>query len=237
MNRKKQRIREYVGWTAIALVIACIMLAISEKVEEYTLQKIIGGIPSSEGELVRLLPMGLWLLLISLFILVAVIEAIRKKGRMMLTLYRYGSISKWWRIYFCGTMSRITIFYVVCMLVWLCTGDRNPNTKTYVLYYYLHIITVVALFLLLDMVTDKKWISVLLILLDGIGYVLSVHYGMHFLATGMYVRSEKCIDIGFSLEVTIVIKILLIVCCYCIFPYIWKWERDGRGCTLNGANN
>lgn len=188
----------------------------------------LGGIEESGGEILPV-PMGRWLFVFGWFFLTAGLYSIRARRLLVLELYRHGSFGRWWfrqslRIYgmsFILYMEMVLVWYV---LEWL-TGRKTEEAGWILITFGLHAALFVAVETGLNLLAMKGMAAGILIIAEGMGYVLAEQTGNPWLAGGMYVRSSRYIENGFSLPVMYSVEIVLLVFCY---TAVWLLGRSGR---------
>lgn len=187
--------------------------------------KFFGGISieDSWGE-IPLIPLGQWLLPIAVCLLLQGFYIERNHKIEIFTKYRCGTIVRWWRINYVKGLIRGTVISIGLMLavMLLDMARREPFPKELLgasVLWYLHMLTMQSLFLCMDLFSIRKLIPAVLILLEGITFIIgfryqtmgSVMYGMW----GMYYRSSWYDGLqGFSSFLVIIIELILIMLGY-----------------------
>lgn len=59
--------------------------------------RLFAGVPLDDFDAIPVIPFGLWLLMIGIFLLVAGFYAEREEKAEMLSRYCYGTVSGWWK--------------------------------------------------------------------------------------------------------------------------------------------
>ncbi|MDE6625264.1 MAG: hypothetical protein K2K56_02705 [Lachnospiraceae bacterium] len=197
------------------------------------LEVLLGGIEviqceESGGEILPF-PMGRWLFVFGWLFLTAGLYSIRARRLFVLELYRYGSFGRWWLKQCLRIQGMSFILYMEMVLVWyvleLMTGRKTEEAGWILLTFGLHAAVLVAVEICLNLLAMKGMAAGILIIAEGMGYVLAEQTGNPWLAGGMFVRSSRYIENGFSLSVMYSVEILLLVFCY---TAIWRLERSGR---------
>ena len=104
----------------------------------------------------------------------------------------------------------------------LCRGITEFECAGAVLFFFLHLSVYMSGIIVCDFVCEKNILPCILIVLEGMLYVLSVDYRLPALAWGMYVHCTSS-EIGIFSPVLCVIKTVLILGCYAIIPVFWKY--------------
>lgn len=192
------------------------------------LEVLLGGIEESGGEILPV-PMGRWQFVFGWLFLTAGLYSIRARRLFVLELYRHGSFGRWWFQQCLRIQGMSFILYMEMVLVWyvleLMTGRKTEEAGWILLTFGLHAAVFVAVEICLNLLTMKGLAAGILIIAEGMGYVLTEQTGNPWLAGGMYVRSSRYIENGFSLPVMYGMEISLLLLCY---TAVWLLGRNGR---------
>lgn len=188
--------------------------------------KLFAGVSPDAFDAIPLIPFGRWFLPIGVFLLTVGYCAERNDKIWTLSGYRYGTVLNWWRNRFWkGIISGIQKAVLLLIIVFVCdlgfgrvsTLFMKENMKISVLWMF-HIISFIALFYLLDLVFDKRFILAALLLFEGVTFILGYRikaishamYGMW----GMYLQSNWYETGGFQAGIIIVAELLLLAAGY-----------------------
>lgn len=185
----------------------------------------LGGVPDNGSGALELLCLGKWLFLYAFFFFIICRELIVDERIFGFTVYRFRSFKTWWRMHFCSVLTANAVVYTFVSFLWW-TADRingQSNNKALVIYmiFLLHLSCMAGIILLFDYLTANKLAPCILIITEGILYVLSVRYRIPWLACGMFCRIAFCVDDGFP-AVICVVEILVTCLCYLAVPLLSK---------------
>lgn len=179
---------------------------------------ILGGVPDYGGGTIEIVSLGKWLFLFGFFSLVTCRTISTGKGVRNFELYRHQQFVKWWSLHFAKAHMINVFTFLVAYLIWLllCRGNTELEAA---LIFLLHLSCMTSILLLFDFI-GVKIIPCILIIAEGIGYILSVNYNIPWLACGMYNRSIFFRGDGFS-SVVFVLETTIILFCYIVVPLLW----------------
>lgn len=183
--------------------------------------RILGGIPDYGGRTIEIVPLGKWLFLFGFFFLIACRTINMSQQIKKLQMYRYQKFVKWWSQHFTVVHMVNAFTFFTAYLIWRLICGENGKIEV-VFVFFLHLSCMISILLLFDFI-GKKTVPCILIIIEGMGYVLSVNYDISWLACGMYNRSILFREGGFSVGVFI-LEIVIILFCYMGAPYLWKKE-------------
>ncbi len=187
-------------------------------------------IPMGSGnfEVISLILYGRWLVLIGAFLLMVGCCPERRDKIERLACYRYGAAVKWWRNRFwkgllSGTQKAVCLMlvFLVCDLVMgrahflLEFGEEAAKIGG---LWLVHVISLNALFLLLDLGGLKHYVPAAVLLIEGItfymGYRISAITNIMYGTWGMYLRSDWFDARGFSAERVLAAELFLLAAGY-----------------------
>lgn len=200
--------------------------------------RMFAGISSDCFDIIPLVSFGQWLLPIGIFLLTVGIYMERDRKAETLSLYRYGTVSDWWTRHFVkrvlfGIRIAVLLFLIIltCDFVMgkLISLSVGLLAKISVLWLF-HSISMAALYVLLDLFFVRRFVTGMLLLLEGVTFILGcriraashIMYGMW----GMYLRSGLYETGGFPVGVIIVTEIALLVVSFVIGREYLKKETD-----------
>lgn len=200
--------------------------------------RLFAGVPSDYFEAIPLIPFGQWLLPIGFFLLIVGFCAERNRKVEIFSLYRYGTVSDWWRRYFVKrvifgikTAVLILLIVLICDIVMgkLILLSAGLLAKISVLWLF-HSISMAAFFVLLDLFPIRRFVPGMLFLLEGVTFMIGCRicavshamYGMW----GMYLRSSLYETGGFPVGVIIVTEAVLLAASFVIGREYLKKETD-----------
>ncbi len=200
-------------------------------------------IPMGGGtfEVLSLILYGRWLLAIGIFLLVAGGRRERKDKLEGLARYRYGTVFGWWRSRFWkGILSGIqqAIGLMLVFLIFDLVTGRAPFFFTFAeeavkigVLWLLHVISLDALFLLLDLGAEKRFVPAAVLLLECVtfymGYKINAITNVMYGSWGMYLRSGWFDARGFSPTAVLAMELLLTAAAY----YAGKIYLKKAGCV------
>ncbi|MCM1181531.1 MAG: hypothetical protein NC347_14855 [Clostridium sp.] len=188
--------------------------------------ELFAGVSSDTFDVIPLIPFGRWFLQIGVFLLAMGYCAERNDEIGTLSWYRYGTVLNWWKNRFLkGFISGVQKAVLLLFAVFVCDLGfgrasvffMEENMKISVFWMF-HIISLIALFLLFDLIFDKRFILAALLLFEGVTFILGYRikaishfmYGMW----GMYLQSNWYETGGFQAEMVILAELLLLVASY-----------------------
>lgn len=187
-----------------------------------------GGVPFCDvADAFPLIPFGRWLLPVSICLLAAGYYAERNRRWELLSAYRYGTAKSWWRKRFGKgilggvlTAALLMLFFIVWdMIMGKSFGVLGEQMIKISILWLFHIISMYALFLLLDLFGARRVVPAALLLFEGVTFVMAfwmketadMAYGMW----GMYFRSGWYIGgQGFRVRRVLTLECLILAVCY-----------------------
>lgn len=207
------------------IIFMCMVYGWSTNETKDTTQMILNGIPNY-GEL-EILLMGKWLFLLSIFFFMLCRKQAKLKPIQGFILYRKQYFNSWWRQHFWKQYGYFAFGFWISVLLWhcmdLCRGITEFGCVGEVLFFFLHLSVYMSGIIVCDFVCEKNILPCILIVFEGMLYVLSVDYRLPALAWGMYVHCAFS-KIGFLSPVLCVIKTVLILGWYASIPVFWKYR-------------
>ncbi|MDE7423259.1 MAG: hypothetical protein K2N51_06165 [Lachnospiraceae bacterium] len=179
------------------------------------IEEIIGKVP--------LLPFGRWLFPIGVYLLIAGSYIEKRRNNDVLVCYRYGSRKCWWNNRFWkglayGIPLALLVMLPMIGIDMLFYGITNTMAEIVLMMglWTLHIISMLALFLGLDLQKEKRGVPAILLLLEGITILIGYSHRKiaHFMygMWGMYVQSNLYDNVnGFTVSRILFMEVLLIV--------------------------
>lgn len=89
------------------------------------------------------------------------------------------------------------------------------------LTFFLHLSGMVSILLMVDYISTVKLAPGILIVIEGVSYVLSVNYNIPWLSCGMYNRSVFVRTDGFGTG-ALAAELMVIIICFIAVPLLWK---------------
>lgn len=200
--------------------------------------RLFAGVPSDYFDILPLIPFGQWLLPIGVFLLAVGVSVERGRKVETFSLYRYGTVSRWWtRNFLKRLISGIRIAVLLLAIVWSCDFvmgkwmllSAGLLAKISVLWLS-HSVSMAAFFVLLDLFPMRRFVPGMLFLLEGVTCIAGcrvravshVMYGIW----GMYLRSSLYEKGGFPAGVIIVMEFALLAAGFVIGREYLKKETD-----------
>ena len=191
------------------------------------LKVLVGGVEESGGEILSV-PMGRWLFVFGWIFLAAGLESSRAKRMLIFECYRYRSFGKWWSGKCLHIQGMVLILYMEMAAVWyvleVATGRKTEEAGWILLTFGLHMELLVTVEICFDVMWVKGLAAGVLLVAAGMGYVLAEQAGISCMAGGMFVRSGRYMENGFSLPVMYGVEIVLMVFCY---TGVWMLGKNG----------
>lgn len=181
--------------------------------------RILSGIPDYGGRTIEIVSLGKWLFLFGFFFLMACRTINMSREIKKFQMYRCQKFIRWWSQYFAVVHMVNALTFLIAYFIWWLVCRENEKMEV-VFVFFLHLSCMISILLLFDFI-GKKIMPCILILIEGIGYVLSVNYDIPWLACGMYNRSIFFRKDGFSVGI-LVLEIMIIVFCYVAALYLWN---------------
>ena len=151
---------------------------------------------------------------------------------------RYGMVQKWWKNYFVknifnGGLTAVIMLFLFKIFELLISQRKFSSLKemaTIVVIWTVHVITISALFILMEAMNVKKLIPSILLLLEGLtflgGYRIKGIAHFMFGTWGMYVQSSLYDGVyGFSIMMVLAAEVLIIAICYLLGRYILQGKE------------
>lgn len=186
---------------------------------------LIGGIEEYDGEIL-ILPMGRWLFLFGFFFLLAGLEVMKIKRVSYFVCYRHSTFKHWWKKQFIHIHLMVVILFGIALLTWLgCSivqGKSLEDIGVISVTFLIHICLMVTIEICFDVLFSKALTGGILIVVEGVLYIIAEQYQIPWLAGGMYIRSSKMLENGFALPVMYVAEILFMLVCYGMILFMWK---------------
>ena len=151
-------------------------------------REILGGVPCSEGDEILLLPLGKWLFLFGFFLFILCRRMSEASRLSVFEQYRYGNFRSWWRTHYFSLHLKNSITFLTAYLLWGLLGKLNMQAGT-ALVFYLHLSAMVSLIIVADYFHLSGAAPCILIVTEGLCFILSVQHRLPWLACGMYTRS------------------------------------------------
>ena len=183
--------------------------------------RLFAGVPLDDFDAIPLIPFGQWLLPVGIFLLIVGFYAERQGGVEMLSIYRYGTVSGWWKRHFGkGVAFGIKTAVLLQLIVLACDiVVRNISVlsaellvKISILWLF-HSVSMAALFVLFDLFSVRRFAPGALLLLEGLTFIIGCRvravspmmYGMW----GMYHQSSLCKTGGFPVGPVMAAEVIL----------------------------
>lgn len=199
---------------------ALFVYAWTEKKDE-AIFGILGGIPDYGGRTIEIVPLGKWLFLFGFFFLIACRTINMSQQIKNFQMYRHQKFVRWWSQHFAVVHMVNVLTFFTAYLIWRLICRENGELEA-VFTFFLHLSCMISILLLFDFI-GTKIMPCILIVVEGMGYVLSVNYDIPWLACGMYNRSIFFREDGFSVGIFI-LETVIILFCYMAAPYLWNKE-------------
>jgi len=208
--------------------------------------KMFAGVPLDAFDGIPWIPFGRWMMPIGVFLLLVGLRAKTEDRIELFSAYRFGTVLNWWRKRFWkGLAVGIQKAAVLLLMLFACdllTGRISvffveKTIKISVLWMF-HIISLDALFLLLDLICVKGFVPAALLLLEGVTFMLGYRIKAISFASygiwGMYLQSSWYDTDGFCAGMVIAAELFLAATGYYIgHMYLKKsgmrmvWEKEG----------
>ena len=200
--------------------------------------RLFAGVPPDYFDAIPLIPFGQWLLPIGIFLLVAGFYWEEGRKLEMLSLYRYRTVSGWWKWHFRkGMLSGIRTAAGLLLIVLICDmamGNGAALSRKAVagigILWLFHSVSMAALFVLLDLFPVRRFVPGALLLLEGVTFIIGcqVHAVSHVMygMWGMYLQSSFCEAGGFSAGPVIAAEVVLPAAGFLIGREYLKKEID-----------
>ncbi len=200
--------------------------------------RLFAGVSSDYFDVIPLIPFGQWLLSIGIFLLTVGFYVERNRKVETFFLYRYGTVSDWWKRHFVKRVIfgiKIAVLFLLIVLACdivmgkLILLSAGLIAKISALWLF-HSISMVTFFVLLDLFPIRRFVPGVLFLLEGMTFIIGcricavshVMYGMW----GMYLQSSLCETGGFPAGVIMVTEAALLAAGFVIGREYLKKETD-----------
>lgn len=188
--------------------------------KENLMREILGGVPYSGGDEILLLPLGKWLFLFGFFFFILCRGMLTDSRIGVLERYRYGSFGRWWGTRFLTLHLKNVLAFLTAYLCWGLLGGF-PMQAEMALVFYLHLCAMVSLLIVADYFQMSGMAPGILIVAEGVGYVLSVRHSLPWMACGMYSRSVFAGSDGFPAWILTAEAALTVLCCAAV-PVLYR---------------
>jgi hypothetical protein len=197
--------------------------------------QLFAGVPMNEMDAFPLIPLGRWLFMIGIYLLIMGFYLGKSRQNQQFIMIRYGFIQNWWQQYFLknlfgGLLTAAVLLGMMKLIDWLFGQRSAVSLKEIVMIsvlWTLHIVVLLALFLLLEVLGLRKMIPAALLLFEGLtflsGFRVKEIARLMFGSWGMYVQSSIYENTyGFSMIIVIAIQSVMIFGCYLLGGYVLK---------------
>ncbi|MDE5937786.1 MAG: hypothetical protein K2H37_01720 [Lachnospiraceae bacterium] len=183
--------------------------------------RLFAGVPFSYFDGIPLISFGQWLLPVGIFLLAVGIYAERDEKTDMLSMYRYGSVSCWWKKRFGKRMAFSVRTAVFLQLIVISCDIAAGNISAFSaellakisILWLLHSASMAALSALLELFPVRRFAPGALFLLEGVTFIIGCRarvvshamYGMW----GMCLQSSLCEAGGFPAGAIIAVEAAL----------------------------
>lgn len=183
--------------------------------------RLFAGVPLDDFDAIPIIPFGLWLLMIGIFLLVAGFYAEREEKAEMLSRYRYGTVSGWWKRRFgkrvvCGIKTAVLLLFIALACDTVMGNIFRLSAELLVkisILWLFHSISMASLFIFLDLFPARRFAPGALFLLEGVTFIIGCRvravshamYGMW----GMYLQSSLCETGGFPAGAIIAAEVIM----------------------------
>ncbi len=188
--------------------------------------RLFAGVPSDLFDAVPLIPLGQWLLPIGSFLLAAGAWCEKSGSIKVLSAYRCGTAPNWWRRHFGkGVVFGMRTAVLLLSAVFACdlllgraeSIFAEEAIKISVLWL-VHIVSLDAAFLLLNLTFMKRFVPAALLLFEGVtfitGYRIKAVSNIMYGTWGMYLRSKWCDTDGFCVGTALAAELFLLAAGY-----------------------
>jgi hypothetical protein len=197
--------------------------------------QLFAGVPMNEMDAFPLIPLGRWLFMIGIYLLIMGVYLGRSRQNQQFIMIRYGFIQKWWQQYFFknlfgGLLTSAVLLGMIKLIDRLLGTRFVVSLKEIVMIsilWTIHTVVLLALFLFLEVLGLRKMTPALLLLLEGLtflsGFRVKKIARLMFGSWGMYVQSSIYENkYGFSIIIVIAIQSVIVVGCYLLGRYVLK---------------
>lgn len=187
---------------------------------------VLGGI-ETESDIIDILGLGKWLFLFAVYFLILNKMLVDNRKTLLFSLYRYRDFKSWWKQYFLRLHITMFLYYLISCIVWYVIGGVTDNSSSHaveiMIIFYMHLAMYFSIIAAADRILNKSIMPCILILIEGVTYIISVQYRHIVLTFGMYRRMALMDNKWFQV---IVPGIEFIVCWLCYFSVIRLWKKD-----------
>ena len=187
---------------------------------------VLGGI-EIEDDLIKTLRLGKWLFLFAVYFLMLNKMLVDNRKIILFSLYRYRNFKEWWKQYFLKLQKEMFFYYFMCCIVWylieIITSNYSKHVIPIMIIFYMHIAMYFSIVIAANQIFNKSIMPCILVLVEGLSYIVAVQYPLIIFTYGMYCRMAMVENKWFHI---IVLLIEFIVCCLSYFCVIWLWKKD-----------
>ena len=187
---------------------------------------ILGGI-EIENHQINLLKLGKWLFIFAVYFFIFIKKLTDNRKTRLLSLYRYESFKDWWKCFFLNSqLSMFGIYIINCLFFYVLefiTNNHSNHIIEIIFIFYVHLATLLSIIIACNQIITKSIIPCVLIILEGIAYLLSVQYSLLILSCGMYSSMSK-IDNKCMVIIAVLAQLLISGISYS--TVVWLWKKD-----------
>ncbi|GFI22826.1 hypothetical protein IMSAGC011_01602 [Lachnospiraceae bacterium] len=231
-------IQKYIDlWDALAVICYSVFTWYWSSHVKSIITEILAGIPN-EGSIIEIVPLGKWLFLFAFYFFIISRKLSKNRKILPFILYRYRYFKTWWKRHFIAMHIIDFIIFIISCVIWgmLELFDENFTNENFgiILVFFLHLSVWISVLVVNDIIFSAKITPCILLIFEGMLYIISVNFNLPFLVCGMYVNCSYS-KLGIIAMVVYAIEILTIAICYLIVPKLWKLgylERKVIGCQV-----
>ena len=225
MQKKDRNYICFPWWYVVFTLVFAVLVCLWPGYHETVLFSILGGIEENAGE-VLVVPMGRWLFCIGYFCLITGLEVGKVKCLSTVVIYRCENFEKWWRKQFYRINIIVLLLFGEACLIWIgiekIQGNQSENIIELVVTFSIHLVLLMTFEICGELLCSKGIIAGILIVLEGLMYVLAEQLSNPWFVGGMLIRSEEYLDSGFRLSVMYAVQILILFSCWFVLGKLLK---------------
>ncbi|MEZ3429616.1 MAG: hypothetical protein K1W36_05015 [Lachnospiraceae bacterium] len=218
-------IQKYIDiWDALAVICYSVFTWCWSGQVKSNITEILSGI-STEGSVIEIVPLGKWLFLFAFYFFIICRKLSKNRRMLTFVLYRYRYFETWWRRHFITMHIANFMIFIISCVIWgtleLFNGIFTNENIAVILVFFLHLSVWISVLIAGNIIFNTKITPCILLIFEGMLYIVSVNFNLPFLVCGMYANCSYH-KLGIIAVVAYVIEILIMAICYLTVSKLWK---------------
>lgn len=238
MKRADALLKKYIDtWDILAVICYSVFTLYWSSQLKSIVAEILAGI-SMEGSVIEIVPLGKWLFLFAFYFFIIGRKLSKNRRMLLFVLYRYRYFEAWWKCHFITIHIANFIIFLISCIVWETfdwfNGNFTNESFAVISVFFLHLSAGISVLTAGNILFNAKLTPCILLILEGMLYIVSVNFNLPFLVCGMYVNCSYH-SLGIIAGAAYGVEILIIAICYLTVPGLWKLgylERKAWECQV-----